>query len=452
MPFVNKTNNAEMEYLSDGMTETLINSLSKIPNLNVKARSSVFRYKGNEKDFKKIADELNVQAILTGEVVQRDGQLVLSLELFETETENRIWGETYTRKQSDIVNLQNEIALDVSSNLKTKLSGEQQTKIANSGTNNSEAYKAYLRGRYFNSKGLRDSPQEALKYFQEAVALDPNFALGYAGLADSYTLIGTIMQARETPGETMPKAKKAAEKAIELDPNLSEAYVSLAWIKFRYDWDWAGAEKDFKKAIELNPNNAQAHQWYGEFLAVLRRDDQALSELKKAVELEPFNLLMNWNYAKTFNDFGRYKDSLPEIKKVYEMDKNFVRTYRVLRIAYVRNGMDAEAFDIFIKERELQKDKPEQIEFYKKKYQQEGYQETINWFIKNVLLEDKTANAAARAVYSSAIEDKELTMYWLEEAYKQRLAGALYCRFASYDFLKDDPHYQEFLRKLNFPQ
>lgn len=452
MPFVNESGNAEMEYLSDGMTETLIKNLSNIPNLSVKARSSVFRYKGQETDLKKIALELNVQAVVTGRIIQRGDEITLSLDLVEAATEKNLWNERYTRKQSDLVSLQNEIAKDVSINLKAKLTGAETDKITNSGTTNPEAYQSYLKGRYFLTKGTIDAPQQSLKYFRDAVALDPKFALGYSGLADCYTLLGTMMQARATPEETMPQAKTAAEKAIELDPNLSEAYVSLAWTKFRYDWDWAGAEKDFKKAIELNPNNAQAHQWYGEFLSVQRRDEQALVEFKKAVELEPFNLLMQWNYAKAFNDFGRYREALPEIKKVYEMDKNFQRAYRVIRQAYAANGMEAEAFDIFIKEGELRKEPPEKLEFFRKMYREKGYQETMNWFLKNVLIADKNTNTAAKAVYYASLKDKENTLHALEEAYQQRLAGVLYCRFVGYDFLKDEPRYQELLRKLNFPQ
>ena len=452
LPFVNESGNQDVEYLSDGITDSLIRSLSQLPNLDVKARSSVFRYKGNEIDLKKIGEELDAQAILTGRFVQRNEQINLSLELVDPTTLSVIWTEQYNRKLSELVSLQSEVARDVSTNLKNKISGEEKTKLTNNGTTNYEAYQAYLKGRYFLTKGSYDAPQQALKYFQETIALDPNFALGYAGIADCYTLIGTVMQARVTPEETILQAKTAAEKAIALDANLSEAYVSLAWIKFRYDWDWNGAERDFKKAIELNPNNAQAYQWYGEYLSVFRRDEEAIIQLKKARDLEPFNILMNWNYAKVFGDFGRFKESLSEMKKVYEMDKNFIRTYRVLRIAYFQNGMNEEAFDIFIKEQELKKETPERLEFYKKMYREKGYEETIKWFTKNVLIPDKDTNAAAKAVYYTALKDKENTLRALEEGYNQKLAGILYCKFVQFDFLKDEPRYQELLRKLNFPQ
>jgi tetratricopeptide (TPR) repeat protein len=411
----------------------------------------VFRYKGNEKDFKKIAEELKVQAILTGEVVQRGEQLVLSLELIDSATENHIWGDTYTRNQSDIVSLQSEIARDVSESLKTKISGEEQTKLASSGTTNAEAYQAYLKGRYFLTKGTVEAPEDALKYFQDAVTLDPNFALGYAGLADCYALIGSVMQTQRDPFIMMPKAREAAEKAIQLNPNLSEAYVSLAWVKFRYDWDWAGAEKEFRKAIQLNPNNAQAHQWYGELLSVIRRDDEAIAELKKAVEIEPFNLLMIWNLGKTYHDSGRFNEAVAEMKRVYEMDKNFRRLYRVLRQSYEALGKKAEAFDTFIQERILMKDPPERIEKFKQTYKKDGYDIMIGKFLDGELQNDKSLNASFRVVYYRALGDKEKTLYWLEEAYKKHESGVLYLKNQTYDFMKDDPRFQALLKKMNFP-
>lgn len=453
MPFVNESGNADIEYLSDGMAETLIKNLSNVPNLSVKARSSVFRYKGQEPDLKKISAELGVQAIVTGRITQRGDEITLSLDLVEAETEKNLWNERYTRKQSDIINLQNEIAKDVSENLKLRLSGAETAKLADNGTTNPEAYQSYLKGRYFLTKGAKDSPSEALKYFQNAVSLDSKFALGYAGLADCYTLLGTVMQARMTPEETMPQAKIAAQKAIELDPNLSEAYTSLAWVAFRYDWDWAEADKNFQKSIELNPNNAQAHHWYAEFLAVVRREDErAIAELKKAVALEPFNLLIIWNLAKTYLDAGKNGEALVEAKKIYEMDKNFSRNYRVLRNAYERNGMNAEAFEIFLLERvQVKKDKPERIDLYKKLYSDGKYSAAVLKSLEFELEDDPNMNAGFKAVIYSAFKDKEKTLASLEDAYSQRVTGVIYLKQSQFDFLRDEPRYQELVRKLNFP-
>lgn len=452
LPFINESSNADIEYLSDGMTETLIKNLSNIPNLSVKARSSVFRYKDKETDLKKIASELEVQAVVTGRIIQRGEEIILSLDLVEASTEKNLWNERYIRKQSELILLQNEIAKDVSRNLKAKISGEETSKIANSGTANAEAYQTYLKGRYFLNKGTADAPQQALKYFQESVLLDSKFALGYAGIADSYSLIGTLMQSRTNSAETLPQAKTAAEKAIELDPNLSEAYVSLAWIKFRYDWDWVGAEKDFKKAIELNPNNAQAYQWYGELLSCIRRDDEAIAAYQKARDLEPFNLLMIWNLAKGYHDIGQFDKAISEVKKVYEMDKTFRRTYRILRQSYEAKKMYPEAFEIAVQEMELNKTSAEKIESFRKIYQSQGYETANKIRLQTELKEDKNLNASLKAVYYRSLNDKENMLYWLEEAYKEKQSGVLYLKLANYDFMKDDSRFQELLRKMNFPQ
>jgi eukaryotic-like serine/threonine-protein kinase len=295
LPFINESGSADNEYLSDGMTETLINNLSRIPKLNVKARSSVFRYKGKETDLRKIAGELNVQAVLTGRVLQRGEQLSLNLELVDGHTENVIWAEQYNRRQFDLILLQSEIARDVSNKLRAKLTGAEQNQIAKNYTTNPEAYQLYLKGRFFLNGGARDSQKKSIEYFQQAITLDPTFALGYAGMADAYTLLGATFDASLPPREAMPKARTSAQKALEIDPSLSEAHTSLAWIKYRFDWDWRGAEDDFRQAILLNPNNAQAHHWYADYLTAMGRFDEALAEIGRARELDPFSLFINWN-------------------------------------------------------------------------------------------------------------------------------------------------------------
>ena len=252
MPFVNESGNADSDYLSDGMTETLINGLSQIPELNVKARTTVFRYKGKEIDPKKIAAELGVQAILTGRVVQRGDALTLNLELIDAQTENILWGNRYERKSSELVALQTEIARDVSSKIKSKLSGADAAKVGKNYTTNPEAYQLYLKGRFFWSKLTPDGLQKSLEFYAQAIEVDPNYALAYAGLADSYNLLGSY--GFWPIKESHPKARAAAEKALTLDGDLSEAHASLATVIADYYWDWAAAESHFKRAIELNPN------------------------------------------------------------------------------------------------------------------------------------------------------------------------------------------------------
>jgi TolB-like protein len=280
MPFVNESGNQEVEYLSDGMTETLITSLSQLPNLNVKARSSVFRYKGKETNPQTIGKELNVQAILNGRVVQRGEQITLSLELINAQTENLIWGEQYNRKMTELVSLQSEIARDVSSKLRAKLTGAEQQKVAKSHTQNTEAYQLYLQGRFYWNKRTDEGITKGTEYFQKAIEKDPNYALAYVGLAESHIL--------EDSRGGNAKAKTLALKALEIDDSLGEAHVTLAVVKGDPpEWNWAEAEKEYKRAIQLSPNYATAHHWYAESLAAMGRFDESFAEYNRALELDP---------------------------------------------------------------------------------------------------------------------------------------------------------------------
>jgi eukaryotic-like serine/threonine-protein kinase len=454
MPFVNESGDEEIEYLSDGMTDTLIRSLSQLPNLDVKARSSVFRYKGAKLDLKKIGAELGAQAILTGRFVQRGDRLTLDLELVDPPTGNVIWKERYDRRQSDLVSLQSEVARDVSLSLKTKLSGADEQKLTNKGTDNPQAYQAYLKGRYFITRGTNEGQQQSLKYFQEAVNLDPQFALGYAGLADAYSLLGTLFRSSKSAEETTPKARAAAEKAIALDPNLSEAYTSLAWVKFRYDWDWAGAERDFKRAIELNPNNAQAHQWYGEFLSCMNRNDEAVAALKKAVELEPFSVIITWNLGKVYFTSRRFDEAIIEVKKALELDRNLMRGYGILFAAYQMKGMEAEAFDAFLKGQEIIKTPPGQIELYKRIFKEKGMKAVQAKELEFTIREESfNITPYIKMRYYAALGDKEKSLEFLEESYRTRTSAMVGLQTEVYlDFIKDEPRYKEILRKMNFPQ
>ena len=259
MPFVNESGNAEVEYLSDGMTETLISSLSQLPNLNVKARSTVFRYKGKTADVRTIGKELNVQAILNGRVVQRGDQLTLSLELVDVATENAIWSQQYNRKESDLVTLQSEIARDVSNKLKSKLSGTDVAKVEKTYTANPEAYQLYLKGKFYWNKRTGESLKQAAELYQQAIEKDLNYALAYSGLAETYVLFSSYDVAPAT--DSMPQAKAAALRALAIDDSLAEAHTALGFYLANYEWDRGGSEKEYRRAIELNPNYSTAHHW-----------------------------------------------------------------------------------------------------------------------------------------------------------------------------------------------
>jgi len=341
MPFVNESGNADLEYLSDGMTETLITSLSQIPNLNVKARSSVFRYKGKETDPRTIGKELNVQAVLNGRVAQRGDDLTLNLELVDVQTENVIWSEQYNRKQTDLVSLQSDIARDVSSKLKIKLSGADEQKLTKNYTQNAEAYKLYLQARFYANKRTADGLTQAANLYKQAIEKDPAYALAYSGLAETYVLFSTYSVA--APKDSMPQAKAAALKALELDDSIAEAHAALGSYMGDYVWDQLAAERELRRAIELKPNYATAYQWLAVSYAFLQRADEAIAASHRAEELDPLSLIIGADTGFDLILLRRYDEAIAQAQKTLKLDPNFYRAHYLLGWAYIQKGMYSEA-------------------------------------------------------------------------------------------------------------
>lgn len=453
LPFENDSDNKDVEYISDGMTDTLIRGLSQLPDLDVKARSSVYRYKGKAPDIRAIADELGAQAVLYGRFTQRGDNIGLSLELVDAATLGVLWTEQYSRPVASLAAMQGEVAKDVTVNLRFKLSREDQTRLATSGTENSEAFRSYLRGRYMLTHGTSQSQMESLRYFSEAVDADPKFALGYAGLADAYAILGTVFRASIPTDEAMPKAKAAAESAIALDPQLSEAYVSLAWVKFRFDWDWAGAESDFRKAIELNKNNAQAYQWYGELLSALGRDDEAIQQLTRAQSIEPYSAIITWNLGKAFVSARKFDQAIPQLKKSIDLDNGLARGYGVLAEAYFYKGQEKEAFDAAMSAAAISKYDPARMEELTKIFKDKGFGAMRAKEFEPDESQPWRNSPYNKVRYYAQLKDKENTLNWLEESYKQRIGAMAAVRSEVYlDFVRGEPRFREILRKMNLPE
>ena len=328
LPFINASGNSEIEYLSDGLTESLITSLSQLPKLSVKARSSVFRYKGKDAPPQQVGKELNVQAILNGRVVQRGNDLTLHIELVDVDTETALWSGDYNRSMTNLVSLPSEIARDVSSKLRLKLSGADEQKLAKNYTANAEAYQLYLKGRFHLLKVTPTEAQKAISYFQQAIQIDPSYALAYVGLADAY---GSSFAGDMPPTEFYPKAKAAAQKAIEIDDTLADAHAELGVIIFWYDWDWNAAENQCKRALELNPNSADAHQVYALLLSTTGRHAEALAEVKRARELDPLNLRTNALEGQALIYAGQTDEALARLQKTFELEPNFGSLMRLLQ-------------------------------------------------------------------------------------------------------------------------
>ncbi|MEO7658068.1 MAG: tetratricopeptide repeat protein, partial [Pyrinomonadaceae bacterium] len=361
MPFVNESGNADVEYLSDGMTETLISSLSQIPKLNVKARSSVFRYKGKETNAQTIGQELNVQAILNGRVIQRGEDLILYVELVDAQNENSLWKQTYNKTMTNLVSLQNDIARDVADKLKVKLSGADARKLVKNYTENVEAYQRYLKGRYHVFKLTPPEVQKSIAYFQEAIEIDPSYALAYAGLSDAYRSLVLVCEMR--PTETMPKSKAAAITAIEIDGDLAEAHTVLGVSLFWYDWNWTAAEEQYKRALELDPNNSLAHLFYAHLLSNTGRHSEALAEVKRARELDPLSSFVGTLEGQFLLHAGQTDMALERLRQSSELDPSFFFPHIFASSAYIAKGMYREAAEEAFRAKELAPNQTSSVSF-----------------------------------------------------------------------------------------
>lgn len=341
LPFVNDSDDANAEYLSDGITESIIRSLSQLPNLKVMSRAAVFRFKDKNLDPQEVGRNFKVGAVLVGRLVKQGDRLIIKTELISVADGSQLWGAEYNNNLSDIFSVQDEIARKISENLRLRLTGEDQEKLAKRYTNDAEAYELYLKGRYFWNKRDEAGLRNGIKYFREAEEKDPSYALAYSGLADSYALLSDIGVVR--PTDEMPKAKAAAQKAVDIDPSLAEAYTSRAFVKLAFDWDWLGAESDFKKALELNPKYPTAHQWYASYLMQMGKFDHGKQEIEQAHQLDPLSPIISSNAGLYSYYEHNYDDAIDKYKKTLETDPDFWVARNYLGLAYVQKRMYTEA-------------------------------------------------------------------------------------------------------------
>jgi TolB-like protein/Tfp pilus assembly protein PilF len=452
MPFVNESGNAEVEYLSDGMTETLISSLSQLPNLNVKARSSVFRYKGKDTSPQTIGKELNVQAILNGRVSQRSDQLTLTLELVDAQTENVIWSQQYNRKQTDLVSLQSEIARDVASKLKSKLSGADVAKVEKNYTANTEAYQLYLKGKFFWNKRTGESLKQAVELYRQAAEKDPNYALAYSGLAETYVLFSSYDVA--PADDSMPQAKAAALRALAIDDSLAEAHTALGFYLSYYEWDRAGAEKEYRRAIELKPNYATAYHWLGADLSNVKRFDDSLVELRHAEELDPLSSIIGTNLGDTLLFALRYDEAIAQYKRTLVRNPNFPYAHLALGRAYVAKGMYPEAIAearTFIGLNSTSSAKG----FLGLWLAKSGKREEAVKLLSE-LKQESTRNYVQSLTFALiylGLGDKEEALNWLEKNMSSRAETASsYAVDPELDELRSEPRFKAMLKRMNLPE
>ncbi|HMG32934.1 MAG TPA: tetratricopeptide repeat protein [Blastocatellia bacterium] len=439
LPFLNVNADQQLDYLSDGMTEMLISNLSQLPIPNVKARSSVFRYKGQDVAPGTVGRDLNVQAVLNGRIAVRGDLLTLSLELADARTENVIWSEQYTRKQSDLVALQSEIAHDVLTKLRMKLVGGEEQKLSKKYTTDPEAYQLYLKGRfYWNKRTLKDL-EKALEYFNRAIELDPSYALAYAGRADTYAVLPFY---RNGPvREAMPAAREAAMKALSLDPDLAEAHATLGHV-FSHECDFAEAEREYKRAIELNPNYATAHQWYGILLFYLGRNEESLAEFQQALEIDPLSLVINLDYAESLFYARRYGDAIAQLKKTLELNTEYAGTYQRFTKYYQANQNYVDAAHSYATYRELMGDRSGAA-LIRDSLAKDGW----HGCLRAMTAKDQLGNLSRydAVVFLTALGEKEKALAELDKSYG--VFGPLLRIEPLLDPLRDDPRFQEILRR-----
>ncbi|MGH7583749.1 MAG: protein kinase domain-containing protein, partial [Gemmatimonadales bacterium] len=332
LPFTSMSGDPDGEYLSDGITESIMNKLAGLSGLRVVPRSVVFRYKGTELDPTAVAHQVKARAVVSGRIVHCGDTLIIKAELVDAATESQLWGDQYNRTMSDIFAIQEEMAGEITRSLRLKLSGEEHRELAKRFTENTRAYQAYLRGRHHWNKRTVEGLRQGLAHFQEAIDLDPDYALAYTGLADTYNILGYYNNQR--PHDAYPKGRAAAVRALEIDPTLAEAYASLGYVQIFYDLDWPGAEESFRRSLQLNDRYATTHHWYAWYLFVVERFDQALAELQRAQELDPLSLIINDHLGYALLLAGRPDDALVQLEKTRELDPTFPWTYWRLGTVY----------------------------------------------------------------------------------------------------------------------
>ena len=451
MPFVNASGNADAEYLSDGMTETLISSLSNLANLNVKPRSTVFRYKGKETSAQTIAKELNVQAILTGRVMERGQDISLYVELTDVSLDRVVWSETYNRKQSDLVTLQSEIARDVSGKLKSKLSNADVAKVEENSNVNPEAYQLYLKGRYHYNKLTDDGYHKAIEYFREATELDPNYARAYAGLAETYFGLSDQF---EPPNEVMPKARVAAEKALSLDNSLAEAHVSLGLVRMFYELDWADAEREFKLATSLDPNYADGYLFYSRLLLSEGRFQQAVKECETAARIEPVSPVYSAYLSVLLSYTDRSSEAVAQGTKALELNASFPIGHFYLGTVYQRLGEFEKAIAEYKKAFELNRN-ARYLMALGNVYAVAGQREKALRVLSDLteMKKGRYVSSFFFAVVHAGLNNRDEAFALIEKAFEEHadsLAGMK--TSVLMDNLRPDPRFKALLKRANFPE
>lgn len=450
LPFENSGGDADMEYLSEGISETLINNLSQLSDVKVIARSSSFRYKYNAENSREIAKALNVATILTGWIMQRGENLQISVELINARDNTQIWGEQYSRRADDLLSIQNDISREIADKLHPRLTLSQHKYLVSHETTNSVAYELLLKGRFYRAKGGTESRKRAVEYFNEAIAADPNYALAYAELSFTYRIL--VGSGSLDPKEFTPKAEAAALKALELDETLADAHFALAFLKMNA-WEWSEAEFKFKRAIELNPNLARAYIGYSGYLSRMGRHDEAVAELKRAKELDPLSTIINGNFGIILYFAGKFDEAIKILNETLEFDPNFSFAHLYLGYNYSAKGMFREAIEAYLKAFNLGQETPSNKIYLGAAYAGADEPEKAETILSELKTGENYVSPAELAVLYIALDDKEKAFASLEKAFNLHDLQLQYLGTdPAFKSLRNDSRFADLLKRIGLPQ
>lgn len=449
LPFANASTDPEAEYLSDGLTETIIAKLSRLPNLRVMARSTVFRFKGQDVDPLAAGRELNVRAVLTGRLLKRGESLVVRTELVDLTDGSQLWAGQYGQPLSELVRLEEEIAGQIAENLRPKLTGEQRERVGRRYTESAEAYRLYLQGRFYWNKRTSDGLRRAIEDFRKAIDADPSYALAYVGLAEAYGVLGfyTVL----APSDAFPKAKAAALRALEIDPELAEARAPLAYAMHYFDWDWSGAEREYRRTLEANPNSSVAHLWYANLLATSGRLDEALAHFRRALELDPLSLITNNSIGWLHYYARRYDEAISEIQKPIEMDSSFTVSHWTLGLCYACKGMEREALREIGEAVRLSAEGSFFVAALGRVQATFGHREEAEQILARLetLRASRYVSSYYLAAIPAALGDRDRAFALLEKAFEERSHGLTFLGIdPGVDPLRSDPRFRAMLARV----
>ena len=454
LPFKQLGSAAEDQFQGLAMADALITKLENLNQVSVLPTSAVRRYVGSTGSGAELGRELGVDAVLEGNVQQTPDRVRVTVQLVKVADGASLWAAKFDEKSTDILAVQDSISEQVARALTPKLSEEDKRRITKHYTDNADAYNAYTKGRVILEKKTIDEATLALRYFQEAIDKDPNYALAYTGLADAYYVLGEKYPALAY-SETMAKSRMAAEKAIELDDSLAEAHLSLALVKFNYDWDWPAAEKEFNRAIELNPKYTPAHHEFSHYWMAMGRVDKSLEESQRALELEPLSVKMNVHLAWHYLFARQYDDAISQCKKTLEMSPNYIRAHNFMGVAYVQKSMYAEGIQELQKAVGLKGDGMEAMEKLGYAYAISGRKKDAFRILRELQETSRHGYVSPfdRAVIYAGLGDKDQAFYWLNRAYEERNSGLPFLKtYAQFDSLRSDPRFSHLIKRVGLPE